>query len=113
MYFAQIDNSNNVIQVIVCDSKQWCLDYIGGNWVQTYKDSGSKNYAGIGMIYYNDKENFSTLQPYPSWILNDACNWQPPIDIPSDELNENEYYGWNESTVSWDKLTYDIPPEEE
>ena len=51
------------------------------------------------MIYYADKENFSTLQSYPSWILND-------------ELNENEYYGWNKSIVSWDKLTYDIPPEE-
>jgi hypothetical protein len=84
----------------VCDSKQWCLDYIGENWAHTYKDHESKNYA--------DKENFSTLQPYPSWILNDACNWQPPVDMPSDE-----YYGWNESTVSWDKLTYDIPTEEE
>ena len=65
------------------------------------------------MIYYPDKKNFSTLQPYPSWILDDTCNWQAPVDMPSYELNENEYYDWNESTVSWDKLTYDISTEEE
>tara|TARA_B100001250_G_C19552572_1_gene679686 strand:+ start:276 stop:617 length:342 start_codon:yes stop_codon:yes gene_type:complete len=113
MYFAQIDNSNNVIKVIVCDSKQWCENNIGGTWVQTYKDNVNKNYAGINMIYHPDKDNFSIIQPYPSWILNDACIWQAPIDTPSDNLNENEYYDWNESTLSWDKLTFDIPTEEE
>ena len=112
MYFALIDNSNNVIKVIVCDSKLWCENNIGGTWVQTYKDDENKNYAGSGMIYYHDKENFSNIQPYPSWTLDDLCIWQAPVEMPSDDLNENEYYDWNESNVSWDKLTYDIPIEE-
>ena len=64
------------------------------------------------MIYYHDKENFSNIQPYPSWTLDDLCIWQAPVEMPSDDLNENEYYDWNESNVSWDKLTYDIPSEE-
>ncbi len=91
----------------MCDSKQWCENNIGGTWVQTYKDDENKNYAGSGMIYYHDKENFSNIQP--SWTLDDLCIWQAPVEMPSDDLNENEYYDWNESNVSWDKFIYDTP----
>jgi hypothetical protein len=47
-YFAQLDSSNIVTQVIVAD--QSFVDSIGGTWAETFMDS-TKKYAGIGDTY--------------------------------------------------------------
>tara|TARA_B100001250_G_scaffold147486_2_gene126291 strand:- start:13474 stop:13815 length:342 start_codon:yes stop_codon:yes gene_type:complete len=110
-YFAEIDVSNKVLRVIVCDTKEWCENSLGGTWIQTYRDHSSKNPAGRGMIYHPDKDNFSSTQPYPSWSLDDNCNWQPPTPMPEliQEDGPDCSYIWDESSLSW-VLTTLVPP---
>jgi hypothetical protein len=97
-HFAEIDpQTNEVLQVILAKTKVWCEETFSGTWVQTYKKVEGQNYAGKGYIYYPDKENFSRPQPYPSWTLDEQCQWHPPVARPDDE---NEY-AWDEETQTW------------
>lgn len=99
-YFAEL--KDNIVQRVVSATEaQWCVDNLGGEWVQTYYSTLGKNYAGIGYTYHPDKQNFSVEQPYPSWTLNELCNWVAPIQYPSD----GNTYIWNETLLSWDKVT--------
>jgi hypothetical protein len=62
-----------------------------------------KNHAGIGYIYDEDRDAFIAPKPFNSWILNeDTCFWNAPVAIPTTELEENQYYSWNETTLTWD-----------
>ena len=98
--FAEINPETNVVlRVVVAKSKLWCEYNYGGIWAETYKSTNGKNFAGVGCIYYPDKDNFSAPQPYPSWTLDDNCIWQPPVAMP-DDTGAN--YIWNEETQSWD-----------
>lgn len=98
--FAQLDTqTNKVLRVVGAKSKLWCEYELDGIWVSAHRDTEGKNYAGIGWTYHPDKENFSAPQPYPSWTLDDNCNWQPPISHPEGEGS----YTWNEETQSWDE----------
>ena len=125
-YFAEIDDSNIVLQVIVVDDKdtqdksgnevesvgaKYLSDGFGGTWKRTsyntyggvHKLSGTpfrKNYAGIGFIYDETRDAFYESNPYPSWTLNeDTCIWDPPTAHPDD----GKFYEWNEDTQAWDK----------
>jgi hypothetical protein len=115
-HFAEIDEDNKVLRVLVGDSSlsdEDALNFMhsafGGNWLQTsyntfagqHKDGGipfRKNYAGVGMIYDDGRDAFLYPQPYPSWILNeDTCLWNPPVEYP----NDGSMYEWNEGSRSW------------
>jgi hypothetical protein len=62
-----------------------------------------KNHAGIGYTYDEDRDAFIPKKPFNSWILNeDTCLWNAPVAKPTEELEENQYYSWNESTLTWD-----------
>jgi hypothetical protein len=99
-HFAEINTqTNEVLRVIGAKSKLWCEYELDGTWFRTYYDTEGKNYAGIGFTYHPDKDNFSSPQPYPSWTLDDNCNWQPPVTKPEGE----GLYIWNEETQSWEK----------
>ena len=65
-----------------------------------------KNYAGIGMIWDEDKDMFYSKQPYPSWTLDESKGqWDPPTPMPSTETGGvPDHYTWNEGTQSWDKV---------
>ena len=98
--FAEINTqTNEVLRVVGAKSKLWCEYELDGTWFRTYYDTEGKNYAGIGFVYHPDKENFSAPQPFPSWILDDTCTWQPPVPYPSGD----KMYTWNEETQSWDE----------
>jgi len=58
-----------------------------------------KNYAGLGMIYDENRDAFIPKKPFNSWILNETtCLWEAPVAMP---INDNKY-NWNESTLTWD-----------
>ena len=98
--FAEINpQTNEVLRVIGAKSRLWCEYELDGTWVNAHHDTPGKNFAGIGFIYHPDKDNFSSPQPYPSWTLDDNCNWQPPVTKPEGE----GLYIWNEETQSWEK----------
>jgi hypothetical protein len=61
-----------------------------------------KNFASVGMTYDEDRDAFIHKKPYNSWLLNEnTCQWEAPISKPTTELEENEYYSWNEETLTW------------
>jgi hypothetical protein len=38
-----------------------------------------------------------------SWILNETtCLWEAPVAMPTTELEDNQYYSWNENNERWD-----------
>ena len=115
-YFAKLGTGNiveNVISInntIITDAngveqEQLGVDFInnlyGTNdiWKQTsYNNRIRKNYAGIGMIYDQQRDAFIPQKPYNSWILNETtCLWNAPVARPQDE----QLYTWNEETLNW------------
>ena len=131
--FAKLDNNNIVEQVISVNNTEllnngiesetkgieFCKSLFGQetNWKQTSYNTQTgihklggvpfrKNHAGIGYIYDEDRNAFYSQKPFDSWILNEStCNWEAPVAKPTTELEENQYYSWNESTLSWDLVT--------
>lgn len=107
-HFAEIDENNNVLRVIVVDDSYesygdiWCKNLFGGTWLQTsYNNRIRKNFAGIGYKYDPLRDAFIPPKNYESWILDEnICQWKAPIEMP----NDGYYYSWNENTLSWDKI---------
>jgi len=58
--------------------------------------------AYVGGDYVNGY--FYPPQPYPSWTRNNG-KWIPPVAMPATELEENQYYSWNESIINWEIKT--------
>ena len=86
--------------------KQTSYNTVGG----VHNNNGTpfrKNHAGIGYTYDETRDAFIPPKPnLPSWILNeDTCNWEAPISMPTTELEENQYYSWNESIINWEIQT--------
>jgi hypothetical protein len=116
-HFAQIDENNIVVQVLVIEQDVVDTGIFGdpARWVQTsYNTKGGvhygpdgqpdggkalrKNYAGIGYTYDPVLDAFIVPKPFSSWLLNtDTCDWEPPTPYPSD----GNLYTWDEATQSW------------
>ena len=65
-----------------------------------------KNHAGIGYSYDEQRDAFIPPKLYNSWILNEeTCIWEPPIIKPIEQLEENQYYSWNEDIINWEVKT--------
>ena len=113
-HFAEIDQNNVVLRVIVVDNKDtstpdgtevesigvaFCQRLFGGNWVKTsYNGNIRKNYAGIGFTYDSGRDAFLPPKPFNSWVLNEnSCQWDAPVAMPDD----GKRYSWDESTTSW------------
>ena len=113
-HFAQLDENNVVVSVIVVDNKDtadangvekeyigaaFCERLFGGTWKQTrYNGNIRKNYAGIGYTYQADIDAFVPPKPYPSWTLDANAQWQPPVVMPTD----GGMYSWNEANQAWE-----------
>lgn len=122
-HFAQIDENNVVVQVLVVPDAQEDRGQeflandlnLGGTWKKTsYNTQGGvhanggtpyrKNYAGIGYTYDAARDAFIPPKPFASWTLNEAtCLWDAPVAYPTD----GKIYTWNEDTTSWDEVTND------
>jgi hypothetical protein len=110
-HFAEIDENNTVIQVIVVEQDVINTGMFGdpATWIQTsYNTHGGvhrlggtplrKNYAGIGYTYDRTRDAFVPPKPFNSWILNeDTCMYEAPTPMPDDE----KMYIWDEATTSW------------
>jgi len=95
-YFAQIDDTKTVERVIVADSLEWCVQHLGGTWVETFMDVPDKNYAGRGHKYRDDKDNFVSEKPYESFVLNEKLQWTAPVEKPVDGIHM-----WDEKNLAW------------
>ena len=59
-YFAQIDDNNIVVDVAVVqrDFLEANPERYSGTWVETFTDSPTKTYAGVGYTYDADTDDF-------------------------------------------------------
>ena len=105
-HFAELDNENKVIRVLVCDNNDpagdegysWLITNLGGNWVQTsYNNNFRKQYAGIGFTYNPEADVFIRPKPFPSWSLNGNFDWVAPLEKPEG------IYDWDEANQVWVK----------
>lgn len=126
-YFAEIDENNKVLRVVVaCDTdiannggdlseqaseyfkSQVPLSINGIKWIQTFSNGEfRKQKAGINFTYDSFKDKFISPQPYPSWSLDSNDDWQPPIVKPEltlEQKQNNNFYIWNEPNGDWDLI---------
>lgn len=116
-HFAEIDENNIVLRVLVTDNEdpngdeghQWLVDNLGGTWVKTSYNTRNgvhllggtpfrKNYAGLGFTYDSVRDAFIPPSPFESWVLNEeTCQWESPIPYPED----GKVYIWDELTTNW------------
>ena len=109
MHAAEIVDGK-VVRVIVADTLEWCVNNLGGEWVQTsFNTRGgihtlggtpiNKNFAGPGMNW--DGVGFFADQPFDSWTLNqESYLWEAPVAYPTD----GGLYSWNEQAQTWDAV---------
>jgi hypothetical protein len=111
-HFAQIDDNNIVIQVIVAEQDVINSGLFGSveKWIQTSNNTYGgihtlggiplrKNYAGINYTYDAGRDAFIPPKPFPSWILvEETCLWTAPVAIL---VVEGKMFTWNEATTSW------------
>lgn len=108
-HWAEIDENQIVIRVLVCDSNdsngdegyKWLLETLGGVWIKTsYNANMRKNFAGIGFTFDTGRDAFIPPKPknYPSFIIDEeTCLWIPPVAKPQD----GKEYHWSEEIVNW------------
>jgi len=106
-HFAELDENNIVTRVLVTNNAfpnegyDWLIDNLGGTWVQTsYNATIRFNYAGVGFSYDSELDAFIAPQPYPSWELDETCQWQAPTTHPEDD----KMYTWDEETLTWKEV---------
>ena len=72
----------------------FCQAQLGGKWLQTsYNGSLRFNFAGAEYMW--DGTGFYMPQPSPSWTLDSAYQWQPPVTKPDGIQN------WDEDNQTW------------
>jgi hypothetical protein len=86
-HWAELDESNIVKRVLVCDNNdpngdegyQWLIDNLGGTWVKTsYNSKIRYNFAGLDFTY--DPVDDAFIPPVPcehtELTLNDKKQWK-------------------------------------
>lgn len=77
-HWAQLDNENKVIQVIVTsnegdEGEQWLLDTFGGVWIKTsYNAKIRGKFAGIGDLYDSVLDVFFTPEPVIEDVIDET-----------------------------------------
>jgi hypothetical protein len=90
-HWAEIDNNNKVVRVLVGDNNdpaedegyQWLLDNLGGTWIKTSYNAATNgfryNFAGIGFTYDPIDDAFIAPMPecgHEELFLNDKKQWE-------------------------------------
>jgi len=103
-HFAEINENSIVTRVLVTNNDfpnegyDWLIDNLGGTWIQTsYNATIRCNYAGVGYSYDSELDAFIAPQTYPSWELDENCQWQPPSPYPKDDKRHE----WDEDNLQW------------
>jgi hypothetical protein len=128
-HFAQLDDNNIVINVIVAEQDFIDSGAVGdpSKWVQTsYNTKGGvhydpntnlpdggvplrKNYACIGFTYDSQRNAFIPPKPErtPSWVLNEqTCWWEAPVPLPEDSITvERKLNNVPSKHYRWDEPT--------
>lgn len=118
-HFAQIDESNDVLEVVVIGNNDinnlpfpesepvglaFCQSLYGADtlWKQTsYNGNFRRQYAAVGGFYYPPLDVFVSPKPFPSWVFRTTdATWQAPVPMPT--IPPNYMAVWNEDYLEWD-----------
>jgi hypothetical protein len=87
-HFAELDENNKVIRVLVGDNNdpngdegyQWLIDNLGGTWIKTSYNANIRfNFAGIGFTYDAIDDAFIPPMPkcgHEELLLNELKRWE-------------------------------------
>ena len=107
-HYALLDTNNIVVRVITgidendfIDGKtpeDWYAEFTQFKCIRTsYNHNIRKQYAGVGYSYNEEADVFIKPQPFPSWVLDEKFDWQPPKPMPTDQ----GFVDWNEELGEW------------
>ena len=98
--YAFIKN-NKVVNIVVFDnpSNKLLQDFKEVHNVDAIVDTKGDIKAALNATY--DGIRFTLPQPFPSWILTEENNWEPPTPYP----NDGKLYVWNEDALAWKEYT--------
>ena len=115
-HFAELDDSNIVLRVIVISNDDikdkkgkesesigtaLCAEMLGGRWIQaSFSGSIRGRFPGVGWHYDSVLNEFFPPKPYPSWTWSED-GWASPIPEPDDGVA----YEWNEDQQNWIPIT--------
>jgi len=127
-HFAELDNNNVVLRVVVVgndcvpsdehiDGETWCVNFFkGGTWKQTsYNHNFRKQYCGTGYTYDAAKNKFLSPQPHNSWALDANDDWQAPVTYPtvttygSNDPLDTYMISWDEAGQKWTATDQEDP----
>ena len=84
-HWAEIDENNIVVRVLVGDNNQpdegeSFMNSLGGIWIKTsYNSTIRKNFAGIGFVYDEIRDAFIAPEPEGNIGFNEElCQWIMP-----------------------------------
>lgn len=99
MYFAKLNDSNIVMNVIMAEAE--FIQTLPGRWIESDPNGVDPiNPARMGDRYDEGNNAFISPRPYPSWSLGSNFQWQPPTPIP----NDGNFYKWSEQKLDWVKV---------
>jgi hypothetical protein len=122
-HFAELDNINHVINVVVLgendvnnlpfpQSESVGIEFLnnifpGKTWKQTsYNNNFRFRYAGVGFEFHpecGEHGGFCPSKPYDDWLFdNIQCLWVPPKPRPAD--SNEVFYKWNPIIHDWEKI---------
>ena len=108
-YFAQINDNNFVINVIVADKEFIDSGAVGdpSRWIECSIDGAFRNvFPGVGHYFDLERDVFYPPSPFPSWQLNENYEWVPPVPMPQDPApGEGQFYFWNEENQVWSLIS--------
>ena len=127
-HFAELDNNNVVLRVVVVgndcvpsdehiDGETWCVNFFKTpNWKQTsYNHNFRKQYCGAGYTFDAAKNKFISPKPHASWSLDSNDDWQAPVTFPTITTYGNndplDTYGitWDETGQKWTAEDHEDP----
>jgi hypothetical protein len=92
-HWAEIDNNNKVIRVLVGDNNepdegQSFMESLGGTWIKTsYNNKIRKNFAGIGHSYDANLDAFIAPKCHDEAVLIEStCQWECDNDEHQDKI---------------------------
>lgn len=93
--YAKINSNNIVENIIVCEDSS--ISLLEGVYI---KVTESTNIPVIGLNFNFEKNKFSQLKPFESWIEQEDLTWQSPKGPKPDGI-----FTWDEDSQEWINLS--------
>ena len=117
-YFAEISETNEVLRCVSVSDND-CLDsngvesedqgsafcrelFGGGRWIKTsFTGRIRKNFATVGMFYYDEHDVFAFPPPKPWYRFNANFEWEVPVGIHPDTGESLQDWQWEYLEVAY------------